>query len=124
MLRERPTLSCSSLRPFVEKYIPKYQAASSQLIINFRNRVIKWILHNPEDAIPSANEALLLGCSLNASEEISRGDNAFFSHNLTTLLRKVMQEDGSYWNAKRFLEELHTVGRTLFGTETSSSLTP
>ena len=38
MLRHRPTLSCANLQSFFVRYMPHYQAAYAQLIINLRRR--------------------------------------------------------------------------------------
>jgi hypothetical protein len=110
MLRQRPTLSCSDLRPFLQKYIPLYQAANAQFIINFRHRALKFILESPFDAVPTAAEAAQMGSLTRvAADEISRGDNAFYAKNLAVVLQKVMQEDSSYWDAHRFLRELQVI---------------
>jgi hypothetical protein len=41
-----------------------------------------------------------------ASKEFLLSDDPMQKQNLTTLLRKVMQEDSSTWDALRFLEQM------------------
>ena len=52
-LRQRPTLSCSDLHPFLQKHVPLFRAANAQLTINFRHRALKFTLESPFDAVPT-----------------------------------------------------------------------
>ena len=44
--------------------------------------------------------------SLASDEFLLKDDNPMLKQNLTSLLRKVMQEDSSTWDALRFLDQM------------------
>ena len=110
MPRQRSTLSCADLRTFIVRYMPHYQAADAQLIINTRRRIVRFILLHDFDYLPTSNEVVMLADpKAIASNELCLVDNVLFKCNLTKILRKVMQEYISYWKACRFLDNM-TVG--------------
>ena len=105
MLHQWPTLSCANLRPFVVRYMPHYQAADAQIIVNLRRIIAGFILLHEFDDLPTSNDAVMLaGPKEIAADEICSGDNVLFKFNMTKLLQKVMHEDSSYWKACIFLD--------------------
>ena len=107
MLRQRPTLSCADIRPFVVRYIPHYQALDAQLIINLRRIIVRFILLHEFDELPTSNEAVMLADPIAiAADKLCLGDNVLFKCNMMKLIKKVIQEDISYWKSCRFLDKM------------------
>ena len=68
---------------------------------------MKYILTHEESSELTQEDASYLVCqSVMASDENVYTDNQLNKVNLQSLLRKVMQEDGNYWDALKFLEEV------------------
>ena len=106
MIRQQPTISCANIGPFVVSYMPHYQAADTQLIINLRRRIVRFIILHEFDEIPTSNAAFMLADPKAISaDKLCLGDNVLFKRNLTKLLQKVMQEDSRYWKACIFMDD-------------------
>jgi hypothetical protein len=99
LLREKPNLKPDLLQPLLLKYIPYYKAIDAKFIRNIRQRALHWIIHQSgrdflkEDACHLSSNAVIA-----ADQYIVRGDPES-TKVLTSLLHKVMQEDGSTWEA-------------------------
>ena len=107
LLREKPMLQSDVLRPLLAKYLPFYIATDSQFIVNFRLRAQHWLVNNGDKEL-TMEEARRLSSkrSVAAEEFVLNEDNPMLRQNLTSLLRKVMQEDSSTWDALRFLDQM------------------
>ena len=78
-------------------YMPHYQATDSQLLINLRRNIVRFILLHEFDDLPTSNEAVVLADpKAIAANGLFLGNNVLFKCNLAKLLRKVMQEDSNY----------------------------
>ena len=77
------------------------------LLVNFRLRAQHWLVHNGDNEL-TMEEARRLSSkrSVAAEEFVLNEDNPMLRQNLTSLLRKVMQEDSSTWDALRFLDQM------------------
>lgn len=110
-------MSSSELRPFVERYVPHYQQMDAKFIGNFRKKILKYILtHNFDESLTYEDVRMITGkstCTIDAANEFQFGDNVFFKANLTKILRRVLQEGGSYWKAQKYLEELANINTSL-----------
>jgi hypothetical protein len=75
-------------------------------IANFRRQAHHWLVGNGDKEL-TMEEVLRLSSkkSLASEEFLLNEDNPMQKQNLTALLRKVMQEDSSTWDALRFLDE-------------------
>ncbi len=106
LLREKPNLKPDLLRPLLLKYIPYYKTIDAKFIRNFRQRALHWIIHQSgrdflmEDARHLSSNAVV------AADEYVVREDPESTRALTSLLRKVMQEDGTTWEAIRYLNEL------------------
>jgi hypothetical protein len=107
LLREKPMLQSEVLRPLLAKYLPFYKATDVMFIANFRRGAHHWLVTNGDKDL-TMEEVLRLSSkkSLASEEFLLNEDNPMQKQNLTALLRKVMQEDSSTWDALRFLDEL------------------
>jgi hypothetical protein len=100
LLHEKPTLQSDVLRPLLAKYLPFYRATDSMFLVNFRLRAQHWLVNNGDKDL-SMEEARHLSSkgSLASEEFLLKDNNPMLKQNLTALLRKVMQEDSSTWDA-------------------------
>jgi hypothetical protein len=100
-------LQSDVLRPLLAKYLPFYTAKDSMFLLNFRLRAQHWLVNNGNKELNMEEAWHLSSKPLWASEEsLLKDDNPTLKQNLTALLRKVMQEDSSTWDALRFLEQM------------------
>jgi hypothetical protein len=106
LLRAKPMLQSDVLRPLLTKYLPFYQATDSMYLVNFRLRAQHWLVANGDKELTMEEARNLSSKRPLASEEFLLNDNPMQKQNLTALLRKVMQEDSSTWDALRFLEQM------------------
>ncbi len=107
LLREKPMLQSDVLRPLLAKYLPFYTATDSMFLVNFRLRAQHWLVNNSNKELTMEEARRLSSKRSLASEEfVLKEDNPMLKQNLTSLLRKVMQEDSSTWDALRFLDQM------------------
>jgi hypothetical protein len=107
LLREKPMLQSDVLRPLLAKYLPFYTATDSMFIVNFRLRAQHWLVTNGDKELTMEEARHVSSTRKLASEEfLLKDDNPMLKQNLTALLRKVMQEDSSTWDALRFLDQM------------------
>lgn len=106
LLREKPNLKPDLLRPLLLKYIPYYKAIDAKFIRNFRQRAIHWIIHQSGRDFMMKDARHLSSNAVVAADEYVVREDPESTKVLTSLLRKVMQEDGSTWEAIRYLDEL------------------
>ena len=106
LLREKPMLQSSVLRPLIAKYLPFYKATDAKFIDNFRLRAKNWLVANGDKELTMEEARCLSSKRPYASDEFVLNDNPMQKQNLTSLLRKVMQEDSSTWDALRFLDRM------------------
>ena len=107
LLREKPMLQSDVLRPLLAKYLPFYTATDSMFLVNFRLRAQHWLVNNGNKELTMEEARRLSSKRSLASEEfVLKEDNPMLKQNLTSLLRKVMQEDSSTWDALRFLNKM------------------
>jgi hypothetical protein len=100
-------LQTEVLQPLPPKYLPFYKAMDAMFVANFHHRAHHWLVTNGDKEL-TMDEVLRLSSkkSLASEEFLLNEDNPMQKQNLTALLRKVMQEDSSTWDALRFLDEL------------------
>ena len=106
LLREKPMLQSEVLRPLLTKYLPFYKATDSMFLVNFRIRAAHWLIENGSKDLTMEEARHISSKSPMASQEFLLTDDPMQKQNLTSLLRKVMQEDSSTWDALRFLDEM------------------
>jgi hypothetical protein len=106
LLREKPMLRSDVLRPLLTKYLPFYKATDAQFIANFRIRAQHWLVANGDKELTMEEARALASKRPFASEEFLLSDDPMQKQNLTSLLRKVMQEDSCTWDALRFLTQM------------------
>lgn len=107
ILRARPKTRTSLLRPLILDALPKYQDADAKFIDNFRRRVVLFnAKHGQRELCHDDIKQLVPGAAsgISAAEEVTAYDDPFFKKNLTDMLREVMQNDSSTWQALQFLE--------------------
>jgi hypothetical protein len=76
-------------------------------IVNFRLRAQHWLVTNGDKELTMEEARHVSSTRKLASEEfLLKDDNPMLKQNLTALLRKVMQEDSSTWDALRFLDQM------------------
>ncbi len=110
LLREKPMLQSDVLRPLLAKYLPFYTATDSMFLVNFRLRAQHWLVNNGNKELTMEEARRLSSKRSLASEEfVLKEDNPMLKQNLTSLLRKVMQEDSSTWDALCFLDKMKEV---------------
>jgi hypothetical protein len=74
-------------------------------IVNFRRQAQHWLVTNGDKELTMEEARHLSSKQRWASEEfLLKDDNPMLKQNLTALLRKVMEEDSSTWDALRFLD--------------------
>ena len=106
LLREKHILKPDLLRPLLLKYIPYYKTIDAKFIRNFRQRALHWIIHQSgrdflmEDACHLSSNAVI------AADEYVVWEDPESTRALTSLLQKVMQEDGTTWEAIRYLDKI------------------
>ena len=106
LLRQKPNLQSDILRPLLTKYLPHYEATDSMFLVNFRARAFHWnMVHGEKDLTLEAAHNLSSKRAM-VSNEFLVNDNPMQKQNFTALLCKVMQEDGTTWDALRFLDEM------------------
>jgi hypothetical protein len=76
-------------------------------LVNFRLRAQHWLVNNGNKELNMEEARHLSSKRSWASEEfLLKDDNPMLKQNLTALLRKVMQENSSTWDALQFLEQM------------------
>ena len=110
LLREKPMLDHRILRSLLLRYLPFYQSISGVFICNFRKRALRYIL-DPSIELKMADARNLASTGTTAAVETIAADNPILQRNFTDLLRKVMQEDSTTWEALRYLRLLRTTVR-------------
>jgi hypothetical protein len=106
LLRKKPMLQSEVLQPLLAKYLPFYKATDAMFIANFRCRAHHWLATNGYKELTMEEVLCLSSKKSSASEEfLLNEDNPIQKQNLTALLRKVMQEDSSIWDALCLLDE-------------------
>ena len=79
----------------------------SMFLANFRLRAQNWLVNNGDKELTMEDAHHLSSKRTLASEEfLLKDDNPMLKQNLTSLLRKVMQEDSSTWDDLRFLDQM------------------
>jgi hypothetical protein len=76
------------------------------LIGNFRLCAQNWLVANGDKELTMEEARTLSSKRPYASDEFVLNDNPMQKQNLTSLLRNVMQEDSSTWDALRFLHQM------------------
>jgi hypothetical protein len=105
LLREKPMLQSNVLQPLLAKYLPFYAATDSMFVVNFCLRAQHWLVTNGDKELTMEETGHLSSKWRWASaESLLKDDNPMLEQNLTALLRKVMQEDSSTWEALCFLD--------------------
>jgi hypothetical protein len=76
-------------------------------LVNFRLRAQHWLVNNGDKELTMEEARHLSSKRSWASEEfLLESNNPMLKQNLTALLRKVMQEDSSTWDALQFLDQM------------------
>jgi hypothetical protein len=103
LLGEKSMLQSDVLGPLLAKYLPFYAATDSMYIVNFRRRAQHWLVTNGDKELTMEEARHLSSKWRWASKEfLLKDDNPMLKQSLATLLRKVMREDSSTWDALRF----------------------
>ncbi len=105
LLKEQPGLPNTVLRPLLQKYLPHYKAMDSSFMRNFRMRALKFIILDPCQDLTLQDVNQVASRTNIAAEEIVDLDQPILRQNVTSLLRKCMQESSSTWLALRYLDE-------------------
>jgi hypothetical protein len=106
LLREKSILQSDVLQPLLAKYLPFYAATDLMFIVNFRLQAQHWLVTNGDKELTMEEARHLSSKRRWASKEfLLKDDNPMLKQNLTALLRKVMQEDSSTWDALGFLDQ-------------------
>jgi hypothetical protein len=94
------------LQPLLVKYLPLYKASNAMFIINFRCQAQHDLVTDGDNKL-AMEEVLHLSSkkSLASEEFLLNEDNPMQKQNLTSLLRKVMQEESYTWDALPLLDE-------------------
>jgi hypothetical protein len=75
-------------------------------LVNFRLQAQNWLVDNGDKELTMEEARHFPSKRSLASDELSLKDyNPLLKQNLITLLRKIMQEDSSTWDALRFLDQ-------------------
>ncbi len=107
LLSAKPRVSCQVLRPMVEKYLPNWTGIPAQYIINFRQRVLLFLIKNPNYAYMTYEQAIsLTSKKVMSANEMTELDDPFVHQNFTAMLRKIMQEDAGTWEALGLMDQL------------------
>jgi hypothetical protein len=100
LLHEKPMLHSDVLWPLLAKYLPFYTATDSMFLINFRLRAQHWLVNNGDKELNMEEARHLSSKHPWALEEfLLKDNNPMLKQNNPDLLRKVMQEDSSTWDA-------------------------
>jgi hypothetical protein len=76
-------------------------------LVNFRLRAQNWLVNNGDKELTMEEARHLSSKRTLASEEfLLKDDNPMLKQNLAALLRKIMQDDSSTWDALRFLDQM------------------
>ena len=107
LLSAKPRVSCQVLRPMVEKYLPNWRGTDSKYLMNFRQRVLLFLIQNPNYEHMTYEQAMSLNSKkLMSANEITELDDPFVDQNFTAMLRKIMQEDSGTWEAVGLMDKL------------------
>ena len=107
LLSAKPRVSCQVLRPMVEKYLPNWTGIPAQYIINFRQRVLLFLIKNPNYEHMTYEQAIsLTSKKVMSANEMTELDDPFVHQNFTAMLRKIMQEDAGTWEALGLMDQL------------------
>ena len=105
LLRNKPTLSSSNLRPLLKAHIPWFKPTDSKFVGNFKRKVLKFILENPSDASLTHADLLDLTSKNSAANEPTVQDSPLSRANLREVLSTVMQEGPDIWDALALLNK-------------------
>ena len=103
VLKSNPSTNARSLRPLLLPYVTKEQDITSTFIRNFRQRVAYFLALNPNFSDLSIDEVnSLVSQKYMTEEEHKVLDNPLIRINFNDMLRKIMSEDSSTWEALAF----------------------
>jgi hypothetical protein len=108
LLREKPNLDASSLRPLLLNHFPHYVSIDSKLMNNFRLKAMNyWSSHRESDEL-TMEEATKLSDLKNplASDDIVNVDDPLTKVNVKHILRKICSESNDMWMAVSFLKKM------------------
>jgi hypothetical protein len=107
LLQEKPMLKLDVLRPLLAKYLPFYKATTNaQFIAKFWIQAQQWLIADGNKEVTMEKAQSISSKMPFTSEEFLLSDDPMQKQNLTSLLRKVMQEDSSTWDALHFLYQM------------------
>ena len=103
VLKSNHSTNARSLRPLLLPYVNKEQDITSTFIRNFRQRVAYFLALNPNFSDLSIDEVnLLVSQKYMTEEEHKVLDNPLIRIKFNDMLRKIMSEDSSTWEALAF----------------------
>jgi hypothetical protein len=108
LLREKPNLDSSTLRPLLLKHLPHWRSIDSSLIQNFRNKAMAyWSKHEESDKLTmdEAEKVFNLKAPL-ASDDMINIDDPLTKVNVRDILRKICSESNDMWMAVSFLRKM------------------
>jgi hypothetical protein len=106
LLKAKPMLKAEDLRPLLLKHVVVYKDIDAVFICNFRCRALHHIARNSGKDLSMEDVRLMISKSIVASDECMDIDDPIARENFTELLRKVMQEGSSTWDAIRFMDQI------------------
>ena len=103
VLKSNPSLSARDLRPILTQYIPSEQESDAKFVRNFRLRVAYFLAKNPNynDLIYEQINGLVSKKYV-TEEEHKVLDNPITKISFRDMLRKVMSQNPSTWEALAF----------------------
>jgi len=104
MLRYDPTVPANQLRPFLEKYIPRFQHANSKFVCNFRDKVNKFNALSGRSVL-TIEDAHALAYANAALEDIG-GDSSLDPTYVREIMHRTMLGNGGIWETIAFFETI------------------
>ena len=106
VLKNRPSICARDLRPIIAEFVKVDQPLDYYFIQNFRQRIAYFIAKNPNFGEITQEEADQICSPINITQEEHQVlDNPIIFTNFRDILRKVMSEDSSTWEALAYARQ-------------------
>ena len=110
ILKVTPSTPASVLRPLLNQFVDNGTAVDAQFMSNFRTRVAYYHAKNPSNHenqvdISLSDATSLLSRKVLSQEEHSILDNPLVRLNFNVIMKRIIEEDNTTWEAFAFLKE-------------------
>ena len=106
MIKERPSITTSELRPYISEYLPHFKGVDSDIALSIRRRVLNFFNTNGWNAGLDVKSSLEMIKYKGAAYENLKTDDPLICKNLAAMFRKIMAQSSQLWKAEQYAKLL------------------